>query len=97
MSQAFVLPLEHGKLFGHGVVLQNLITKPLPQGLIIASPMGAGKATLIYKFLAHIYASHARLLAAGSHPNLLWIAREWDEKKQKLARVVGRDDVATIE
>jgi hypothetical protein len=97
MTTEFATPLEHGKLFGHTDALAKLQTTALPQGLIILAPMGAGKATLVYKFLSHIYAAQRSLLVAGSHPNLLWIAREWDEKKQKLARDLGRDDIAPIE
>jgi DNA polymerase-3 subunit delta' len=77
--------------------LQQVAQGRLPQALIVAAPMGAGKATLIHQFLWQIYAPQRALLKAGSHPNLLWIAREFDEKKQKLARDLGRDDVAPVE
>lgn len=83
----------------------------MPHAWLLAGPEGVGKATLAYR-MARFFLSGlpmgedlsisrdmpaAKMIAAGSHPDLLVLERSFDEKKNKLHKNISIDDVRKIE
>jgi DNA polymerase-3 subunit delta' len=83
----------------------------MPHAWLIVGEEGIGKATLAYRFARYMMANSQKsdtlsvspdhpamkLMMAGSHPDLLVLERNYDEKKRKLSQSIPVEDVRTIE
>ncbi len=91
-------------------IVQSIASARLPHAWLIVGEEGVGKATLAYRF-ARFLLSNARaenslqlssdhptskLVANGSHPDLLVLEKPYDEKKGKFANSIPTDAVRTL-
>jgi len=99
-------------LIGHAAaeraVLDALAGGRLHHAWLITGPEGVGKATLAFRFARRLLAGGAdtlemgaselvfRRVAAGSHADLLTVAREWDEKKKRLKKNIAAETARGI-
>ncbi len=91
-------PQQNPYLTGHDnqltVLKQAFDADHLPHSLIINGPAGIGKATFAFHFIRYILGGEDpespvfKKIAAGSHPNVLNIIPEFDEKKQRLKSIL---------
>lgn len=91
-------------------IVQAIIGGRMPHAWLITGEEGVGKATLAYRFARlmlsgkkiadslFIEATHptAKLMAAGSHPDLLVLERPFDEKKGRYLQNIPVEDVRKI-
>lgn len=102
MTALLLSPKENTQLYGHTDTLKRLQEaydqQKLHHGHIILGAKGIGKATLAYHFIRHVLAQNsfedARKISQGSHPNVLTVTRQFDEKKGKYNAEIKVDDIA---
>lgn len=101
-------PRRRFHLYGHedaeDRLLQAAVSGKLHHAWLISGPKGIGKATLAYRFARYLLAKGAadlhvppearaaRLISAGSHPDLLVIERALDPKNKKIKSEIAVDD-----
>lgn len=104
-------PRRRFSLVGHEAaemrLLQAALSGKLHHAWLISGPKGIGKATLAYRFARFLLSKNAqsldiapdsmasRLVAAGSHPDLLVIERGLDLKNKKIKTEIVVDDART--
>lgn len=98
-------PEQALRVVGHETALRQLRTQfeggRLPGCVLLHGPRGIGKATLAFQFAREVLAAtgdepEARVFAqvsAGSHPNLMVLRKQWNEKSKKFFTVIRVDDV----
>ncbi|MBI3420072.1 MAG: DNA polymerase III subunit delta' [Proteobacteria bacterium] len=91
-------------------MLQAMESGRLPHAWLLTGSEGVGKATLAYRFARFLLSgkrhgkdlsvplsdSAAKLVAAGSHPDMLVIERVFDEKKGRLLQDIPVESVRDI-
>jgi DNA polymerase-3 subunit delta' len=91
-------------------LLQAASSGRLPHAWLIAGSEGIGKATLAYRFARFLLSGRkegknldvppsdiaAKLVAAGSHPDLLVLEREMDEKKGRMEQNIPAERAREI-
>lgn len=84
----------------------NLNNQTLPQAMIFSGTQGIGKATFTYFFLNQIFESsnkkfgtsnHSHLIYNNSHPNILTINKEFDEKTKKIKNFITIDQIRNLD
>ncbi|GBQ30433.1 DNA polymerase III subunit delta' [Gluconacetobacter azotocaptans DSM 13594] len=99
-------PRENDRLVGHqaaqAAFLDAVRAGRLHHAWLITGPEGIGKATFAF-WMARVLlngeepgSATARRIAAGSHADLLTVARGVDEKRQKMRAEIVADDVRPI-
>jgi DNA polymerase-3 subunit delta' len=91
-------------------ILQSISSGRVPHAWLLVGEEGIGKATLAYRFARFMLANGqaakglsispdhptAKLLHAGSHPDLIALEREFDEKKGRMQKSIPVDEVRKI-
>ncbi len=100
-----------GQAAAEAALLEALRAQRLHHAWLLTGPPGVGKATLAYRFARRLLAGvppegaglalppeHPvfRRVAAGTHADLLTIARAWDEKRKRVRGEIVVDDVRRI-
>lgn len=100
-------PRQTGRVWGHdreeGVFRAAYASGRLHHAWLLAGPHGIGKATLAFHFARILLGGEdpasavARRIAAGTHGDLLVIARTLDEKKGRLRSEITAADVRPVQ
>ena len=92
-------------IIGHHNIIDKLLHKfqnnTLHNSLIFFGQNGIGKTTLAFNFISKIlkiidnnnYNNHISLLYKNSHPNIRYITRLYDEKKDKTSEYISIDQI----
>ena len=96
-------PGQHERLFGHAEAQaafdQALASGRLHHAWLLAGPKGIGKATFALALAARLVADDGdsgrarRMIGRGAHPNVLHIARTWDDRTKRFRTQLAVDDV----
>lgn len=92
------------------LLINTFAAAKLHHGVLLSGPRGIGKATLAFRLAARFLATNSGAsvddaneiaktqskIAAGAHPNILYVTRPWDQKAKRFATQITVDAIRRI-
>ena len=96
---ALLPPRQNPLCLGHEIVEKTILDMHaqgrMPHALIFAGPQGIGKSTQAF-CLAKKLLKEEKLVSSGGHPDLLFVERQFDEKKGRRKESVDVEEVRRV-